>query len=609
MIKTKWISGLFILIILFSNSCLNRKQTSTPLRILDAYRQELNELSEETQKFIHLVEIKSGATLLQQQFIKTRLAYKKVEWLAEYYYPYTAKKINGPALQEVEADEKNIIIQPEGFQVIEEILFDIAREDVQSPLLQQAKILQSNISRLNYMASIQETSDANIFDALRLEIFRVTALGITGFDSPIANNSISEAATSIKGIAYYLSFYKKTITNYNRHLYDSLQAQFNDATKYLSKANNFNSFDRMSFIKSYLNPISENIRLIQHELNIPFFKEPRALKAEAGTLFATNIFNTDYYTPNIQSYSTPEKIILGKKLFYDGILSGDGTRSCATCHQPGNAFTDGLATSKGMSGATIISRNTPTLINAALQPSLFFDMRVDYLEDQAKDVISNKNEMHGSFENALKYINGNKAYQQLFKQVYKDEKPTDLHIRNSVAAYVRSLTALNSRFDQYIRGNNNAMNQMEIDGFILFTGKAKCATCHFLPLFNGANPPVFNKMDAEVIGVPASADSINPILDGDKGKYNLYKVDLHKNSFKTPTIRNIELTAPYMHNGVFKTLEEVVEFYNRGGGKGLGLKVENQTLPPDKLHLNAIEKKSLVAFMKSLTDTVVNVYK
>jgi cytochrome c peroxidase len=609
MIKTKLIFGLFIFIILLSNSCLNIKHTSTSVSILNAYRQGLKQLSEETQQFIHLVEIKSGATLLQQQFIKARLAYKKVEWLAEYYYPYTAKKINGPALQEVEADEKSIIIQPEGFQVIEEMLFHTTRGNLQSPLLQQSKILQSNISRLNYMASIQETTDANIFDALRLEIFRIIALGITGFDSPIANNSIAEAAASIEGIAYCLSFYRETINNHNRHLYDSLQALFKDATKYLSKANNVNSFDRMRFIKSYLNPISENIILVQYELNIPFFKEPRALKAEAGTLFAKNIFNTDYYTPNIQSYSTPEKITLGKKLFYDGILSGDGTRSCATCHQPGKAFSDGLATSKGMSGGNIISRNTPTLINAALQPSLFFDMRVNYLEDQAKDVISNKNEMHGSFENALKYINGNKDYQELFKQVYKDEKPSDLHIRNSIGAYVRSLTALNSRFDQYIRGNNNAMNQTEIDGFNLFTGKAKCATCHFLPLFNGANPPVFNKMDAEVIGVPASSDSMHPILDGDKGKYNVYKVALHKNSFKTPTIRNIELTAPYMHNGVFKTLEEVVEFYNRGGGKGLGLKVENQTLPADKLHLNAIEKKSLVAFMKSVTDTVVNVYK
>lgn len=141
-------------------------------------------------------------------------------------------------------------------------------------------------------------------------------------------------------------------------------------------------------------------------------------------------------------------------------------------------------------------------------------------------------------------------------------------------------------------------NLDEIAGFNLFTGKAKCATCHFIPLTNGTVPPSFMKSESEVLGVPDATKK----LDADLGKFELTKAAIHRNSFKTPTVRNIELTAPYMHNGVFKTLEEVVNFYNEGGGNGLGFNLQNQTLPEDKLKLTALEKKQLIAFMKTLTD-------
>lgn len=134
-------------------------------------------------------------------------------------------------------------------------------------------------------------------------------------------------------------------------------------------------------------------------------------------------------------------------------------------------------------------------------------------------------------------------------------------------------------------------------------GKGKCGTCHFAPLFNGSKPPLYNIIESEVIGVPGNADSLHPVADADKGRIAITANRVHDNSFKTPTVRNIELTAPYMHNGVYKTLEEVVEFYNKGGGAGLGIKIENQTLPFDNLNLSAAEKKALIAFMRSLTDT------
>jgi cytochrome c peroxidase len=138
-------------------------------------------------------------------------------------------------------------------------------------------------------------------------------------------------------------------------------------------------------------------------------------------------------------------------------------------------------------------------------------------------------------------------------------------------------------------------------------GKAACATCHFAPVFNGTVPPFYIESESEVLGITVGLDSINPKLDDDLGRVangmNLDKHWFFRNSFKTVTVRNIELTAPYMHNGSFNTLEEVIDFYNLGGGKGMGLNVENQTLSDAPLGLNRREKADLVAFLKTLTDT------
>jgi cytochrome c peroxidase len=152
--------------------------------------------------------------------------------------------------------------------------------------------------------------------------------------------------------------------------------------------------------------------------------------------------------------------------------------------------------------------------------------------------------------------------------------------------------------------NGTAMlNKNEANGFNLFMGKAKCGSCHFMPLFSGAKPPRYYYIESEVLGVPSVANKKKARLDSDSGRYLITQSPVHLFSFKTPSLRNVALTAPYMHNGIFKTLEEVVDFYNQGGGQGLGIAPPNQTLPFEKLSLTKKEKKDVVAFMKTLTDT------
>ncbi|WP_449438451.1 cytochrome-c peroxidase [Pedobacter steynii] len=242
------------------------------------------------------------------------------------------------------------------------------------------------------------------------------------------------------------------------------------------------------------------------------------------------------------------------------------------------------------------------MLNAGLQAASFYDNRVNYLEDQATDVISSADEMHGSMPTAVKRLKENPAYVLKFNVAFPKSKESvsDYNIRNALGSYIRTLTSLNSPFDKYVRGDKTKLTKQELNGFNLYMGKAKCGTCHFTPLFNGTVPPDFRVTETEVIGVPLNANSKE--IDTDPGKYNLRKLTLYKNAFKTPTVRNIALTAPYMHNGIYKTLEEVVDFYNEGGGVGLGMDIPNQTLPFDKLNLTDTEKKDIVAFLKKLTD-------
>ena len=209
--------------------------------------------------------------------------------------------------------------------------------------------------------------------------------------------------------------------------------------------------------------------------------------------------------------------------------------------------------------------------------------------------------MHGSMKMATERLWQNKDYRRLFADAFPEKNRAGIdtmEVMNALGSYVRSLTLLNSRFDDYMRGNKTAMNQEEINGFNLFMGKAKCGTCHYMPLFNGSFPPRYAIVESEVIGVPKTIAEKE--IDPDMGRYETLHVEAFKHAFKISTVRNAARTAPYMHNGVFTTLQQVMDFYNKGGGAGLGYKVENQTLDANKLNLNEKEIKAVIAFMKSL---------
>ncbi len=296
---------------------------------------------------------------------------------------------------------------------------------------------------------------------------------------------------------------------------------------------------------------------------------------------------------------TPEKVELGKMLFFDRRLSGDGTMSCATCHNPELAYTDGQEISLSYP-TTRNWRNTPTLINISFYKFLFYDGRVTTLEDQALFPIMSSFEMNLNLDYLEEKIRIVPEYTAAFKKVFNGDVTRE-RIAMAIAAFERTLISANSPLDRYLKGENNALSVEAKKGYDIFTGKGKCAECHygvnlsddrFYALNVPENPehqndPRITATRRFVAKVYHYEDFKN--VNEDLGRYLVTKDMRDWKAFRTPTLREISATAPYMHNGFFKSLDEVIGFFDAGGGKG------NSVLKP--LGLTAEEKKNLKAFL------------
>ncbi len=282
----------------------------------------------------------------------------------------------------------------------------------------------------------------------------------------------------------------------------------------------------------------------------------------------------DLYRPAPENNPiTPAKIGLGRQLFRDPRLSGDGTLACATCHNPKLAFTDGRTLAQGIRGA-LGERNTPTVINRAWGTAFFFDGRAATLEKQVLQPILSTHELGGSEEAALALARS--YYRRSFRKAF-DAEPTMELIARALATYIRSIAAGESPFDR------GALDESASRGERLFRGKAGCVACH--------SGPLFSDEEFHNTGVAWRDGTLR-----DEGRARKTHRSQDRGAFKTPTLREIDRTAPYMHDGSFGTLAQVVDYYSGGGVKTP--EIDGRIRP---LHLSVSEKQDLVAFLKSLT--------
>lgn len=595
----------FIIFSVIAASLLIQAGTKPENKSVLYYKKTLENLQKDLNQLYSLCLKKEQKTVLQNQFRKTRLAFKKAAVFTDYYNFYETRQMNGAALPRMEEDKPEIIFEPGGFQVIEEIIFSNKSRTDYKKIGAEIKTITGIIKMLQQDPNIEQSLQPMLLtDALQSSLIRLITLGISGFDSPVALHSLPEAKATLESIKEIFKSLNENQYKLNATEKDTIIQQISKSIQFLGNRTDFNNFDRLTFIRQYINPLYKSVVNYRNKNNFWEESSRRPLNKFATSLFDSNAFNIDFFSPNERFRVTPERVVLGKKLFYDPILSATRKRTCATCHKPELAFTDALPKALSVDEKTYLLRNTPTLWFSALQTRQFFDSRTSKLENQLNDVVHNQEEMKGSLEQSVIDLGNDNNYVELFKNAYPDEKEkiTPYSISNAISSYMRTLISYDSRFDKFMHGDNKALNQAEKKGFNLFMGKGKCGTCHFMPLFNGLVPPLFTETESEVLGVPKTTAKKPAILDDDLGKIKYSKSSIHKYAFKTPTLRNIEMTAPYMHNGVYKTLEEVMEFYNNGGGAGLGIAPENQTLPPDKLNLTNEEISSIIQFLKTLSD-------
>jgi cytochrome c peroxidase len=276
-----------------------------------------------------------------------------------------------------------------------------------------------------------------------------------------------------------------------------------------------------------------------------------------------------------------EKAELGRLLFFDKRLSVDDTVSCADCHNPKFAFTDGQAVATGVRGQKG-GRSAPTVINRVYSVEQFWDGRAPTLEEQAKGPIANPIEMANTHEAVVARLKTIKGYGPLFKRAFGSDEITIDLVAKAIATFERTIVSGNSPYDRYKSGNKTALSESARRGMDIFFNKTKCDQCHF----------GINFTDGSFVNLGVGMDKPEP----DLGRYLFTKRESDKGAFKTPTLREIAHTAPYMHDGSLAALEDVVEFYNKGGTPNPNLDKRMK-----KLDLTEQDKKDLVEFLKSLS--------
>jgi cytochrome c peroxidase len=541
----------------------------------------------------------------QAAFRRARTAYKRIEYRIDFDDRALGTTFNGPPLPRTDEDDPATVLAPTGLQVIEGVLFPRPAPRFGQVIGPQVKMMRLALRQIRSERPDTLEIVRRPFDMARLELARIATLGIAGFDATLSKDGIRESAEALMGVQEALQVYGEAARARDSSVWNTLQGALDTTVAHLRASPDFERFDRFTFLAQFVRPVSAMLDRLQRVLELPPARLPNPWADGAINIYAPGAISATFFAPDFAPRSTPQLVALGERLFFDRSLSLRRQRSCATCHQPTRAFTDGRRRALVDPGHGFV-RNTPTLLHAGLQAAQFGDQRAQFLEFQAEGVLGSPREMGLPLPAAVARLRGDAGVTAQFASAFARPPAkaiTEQTLMVAIAAYVRSLGTMNSRFDRAMRGDTVAFTDGARRGFNLFMGKAACGTCHFPPLFNGTQPPSYWESEPEVLGVPARPLSKPAALDPDPGVSAVTHAALHRHAFKTPTLRNVAVTSPYMHNGVFRTLDEVVELYDRGGGAGIGITLPNQTLDPEPLHLSKQDKRDLVVFLESLTDS------
>ncbi len=550
---------------------------------------------------------------LRRKIGTVRHSMKSVDFWLRYLDPLAYKSVNGPLPVEWETEVFEKHEKPYkriGAGLTLALLYlDEPRVEKDSLL----HLVEKLLSVIDVYCADSTTKALTTFHHFylcnRLFILNLASIYTTGFECPQSDSIVPELRTLLKSVdkinrCFNASFPESKLPTGYMQLFDGMCEYVREQPR------DYTAFDHFTFLREYVNPLFVlNQKAIRDYKVVSSSLVDYTLSKQAKSIFDKDLYSGQdakglfLRVKDKDALAAIEKV--GKLLFYDPILSGNNMRSCASCHKPNQFFTDtSVTTPLNYNNKEVLNRNSPSLVNVIYNHLIMLDGKHITLQNQTLDVVTNPMEMGSAKEEVVRKVLSCKEYRKTFRQLMKytpQEKEISFnHIASAITYYYSRFSSYYSPFDSAM-SQSTALGKDAVAGFNIFMGKAQCATCHFVPQFNGVKPP-FIGSEFEVLGVPS--DTAYSGISPDEGRALIYASKEMQYAFRTGSLRNAEHTKPYMHNGVFRTLEQVIDFYDAGGGAGSGMALSNQTLSSDSLHLTLTEKHQLISFIQSLSESI-----
>jgi cytochrome c peroxidase len=585
----------------------------------DLYRTSMARFESQQDSLLRVIAVSDLSSARDRKAVKqaigsTRTGLKAVDFWLRYLDPVRYHLVNGPVAVEWENEVFDKYERPHrregaGLTLAEQFVDGTSTHRDSLALLIRSSLAATTACGTDANIIHQLERPEPFFLANRLFLLNLATIYTTSFECPEPRNVVPELRSMLAAVdriydAFEASFPAAPLSATYRERFARMKA-FADA-----QPDDYTAFDHFAFIRDYVNPLfALNQEMIRRYGVVSGSLYDFALNDTCNSIFDKSLYLTQD-PKGILSFIRDPRLLdevgaVGKLLFYDPILSENGARSCASCHRPNQYFADTTArTALAYDRLHRLPRNTPTLIDVGFNHLVMLDGKRLTLQDQAMAVIANPIELGGSDSGAVARVLTCSEYRRVFEKLLKltpgSSRVTIDHVVASITYYYSRFSAHASAFDDAMDGGS-ALSPGARHGFNLFMSKAQCATCHYVPQFSGVRPPYVGT-EFEVLGVPE--DSSYRALSADPGRYDVNPAPEVMRAFRTLTVRNTEHTRPYMHNGVFATLDQVLEFYDLGGGAGHGLAIDNQTLKVDSLKLTRAEKEDLKAFIHTLNERV-----
>ncbi|PHN01240.1 cytochrome-c peroxidase [Flavilitoribacter nigricans] len=437
--------------------------------------------------------------------------------------------------------------------------------------------------------------------SLLLDQYRQYFLTLSGFDRLDPTEVISDYRAALRSHIRYLEWFGPEMTD--AKAWNQALDQLRDLYAAL-EGTEFDQLDRAALLRDTLQPVwtsLQQLALQRFGAEIPAWT--RTLNWKGASPFAENWLNRQEFLSDMPAGVELKDLEgLGELLFYDPILSGNNKRTCASCHKPQKAFSDGRSTSRGFDFSAGLERNAPSLINSVFNRYYKYDNSLASIQEQILSVVYHPQEFRTSMAEILAKLNTSESYRALFADCFSTAGGIDSNqVVTALTAYNGSLVSFGSPLDHYFRDRDTTLNPKAVAGYNLFMGKAMCGSCHFAPLFSGLQPPFFRRQEYHSHGIHLGVKWAD-LRDGDPGleahpPFAALAQD-YRYYYKTPSLRNLAATAPYMHNGLFNDIRETLAYLFDPSRPHAA----NADFPPGALNLSNDEQEAIAAFLESLND-------